>query len=370
MAAGAGGAGGAGGAAGIPEHQQHQQYQQQQYQQPSSFSVGIGGGGGSGGASGRHTSFAPSSHAFRSASASSSTVSSTAEMFNKFSATVSSAIPRKRVSLATRILLVATFFEDGVRVITDLPGQARFLRVFYHIPMWLGVILLLAMVSFSIGASLVVVAASPRAHTVRERASYALIVHIFIQQALYGRDAPATGGNLSFLMRNFCLAGSFLMVACHARLRKGASALPGILGGLGGSSSGSGGHGGGHGGPSHQRALEYMQLASRIMLVLLPLEFVSSLGFIGTVLAVPVMLAVLAGYRTQWSGGALLAFYALHNLLTSAFWNVKDRSPVGQYSRDVKQYEFVQTVSIMGGVLMLVVEGPGALSVDAAQRKD
>ena len=283
------------------------------------------------------------------------------------------AASRRRISRLTRALLVATFFEDGARVLTDLPGQARFLKHFYALPMPLGILFLLGIVTLAVAASLcLVLTGNGRAGgktsrqdrwalTMQERASYVLIVHIFVQQALYGRDAPATGGNVSFLVRNLCLAGSFLMVAATARMKKGLAALPqGLLGGISRS--------GGGGAASTQKVLEYMQLAARIMLVLLPLDFLSSLGFVGTLLAVPVMLAVLAGYRTKVSGSLLILFYAVHNLLMSAFWKVQDHSPLGKYARDVQQYEFVQTISIMAGVLMLVFEGPGAISVDQQQR--
>lgn len=283
------------------------------------------------------------------------------------------------ISMLTRVLLVATFLEDALRVLSDLGGQARFLRHFYGIPVWSGTLFLFGIVTLSVSASIAIVAsgqarssgkAFQRDRTLlslQERASYVLIGHILVQQALYGRDAPATGGNVSFLVRNMCLAGSFLMVAANARIKKGLSALPGgLLGGIARTSSG--GVAGGHSTLSSQKVFEYMQLAARIMLVLLPIDFLSSLGFLGTLLAVPVMIAVLIGYRTRVSGSILIAFYAVHNLLMSAFWRVQDRSPYGQYARDVKQYEFVQTISIMAGVLMLVFEGPGALSIDHQQR--
>lgn len=275
----------------------------------------------------------------------------------------------------TRLLLVATFFEDAFRVITDLHGQARFLNHFYSMPMGIAILFLLCVVMLSVSASLGIVLAGRAGYsgkssrqdramlTIQERASYVLIVHILVQQALYGRDAPATGGNISFLVRNACVAGSFLMVAATARLKKGLAAFPqGLLGAISHKSRSSA-----PSSSSAQKALEYMQLASRIMLVLLPLDFVSSLGFVGTLMTVPVMLAVLVGYRTKASGVLLMIFYAAYNLLTSAFWTVRDSSPYGLYSRDVKQYEFVQTMSIMGGVLMLVLEGPGAISIDQQQ---
>lgn len=286
---------------------------------------------------------------------------------------------RGSISMLTRVLLVATFLEDALRVISDLAGQARFLRHFYGVPVWAGTLFLFGIVGLSVSASLAIIASGQARSSgkaiqrdrallsLQERASYILIGHILVQQALYGRDAPATGGNVSFLVRNMCLAGSFLMVAANARIKKGLSALPGgLLGGI--NRANSGGVSGGQASLSSQKVFEYMQLAARIMLVLLPIDFLSSLGFLGTLLAVPVMIAVLVGYRTRVSGSILIAFYAVHNLLMSAFWRVRDHSPYGQYARDVKQYEFVQTISIMAGVLMLVFEGPGALSIDHQQR--
>lgn len=116
--------------------------------------------------------------------------------------------------------------------------------------------------------------------------------------------------------------------------------------------------------------MSYIQLASRILMVLLSLEFLTSLGAVGTVIAIPVILAVLVGYQMPWSGVALLLVYFLHNILNSAFWSIDaSGSFYRQYRREVLKYEFVQTISIMGGLLLLVSSGPGLLSVDERMRR-
>lgn len=83
-----------------------------------------------------------------------------------------------------------------------------------------------------------------------------------------------------------------------------------------------------------QTTVAYLQLASRIMLVLLGLEFLTTLGVFGTVLALPVIIAVLVGFKLEISGSILLILYFLHNVLQSAFWSVK-----GTYISQIMQYE-------------------------------
>lgn len=80
--------------------------------------------------------------------------------------------------------------------------------------------------------------------------------------------------------------------------------------------------------------VSYLQLASRILLVLLAIEFSFTLGTVGTVLTLPVILAVLVGYQLEISGGILLILYLAHNIIQSAFWSVS-----GSYVSQIMQYE-------------------------------
>eukprot|EP00186_Timspurckia_oligopyrenoides_P004784 CAMPEP_0182443310 /NCGR_PEP_ID=MMETSP1172-20130603/2076_1 /TAXON_ID=708627 /ORGANISM="Timspurckia oligopyrenoides, Strain CCMP3278" /LENGTH=284 /DNA_ID=CAMNT_0024638545 /DNA_START=113 /DNA_END=967 /DNA_ORIENTATION=- len=246
--------------------------------------------------------------------------------------------------LIMRALIVATFIEDGIRVLFDMKSQILFLKEEYYLPSFISGILLLVTTIASLIASGAILSRKP---VLEKYGSYFLIGFIFYQQILYGRHSPIGSGNLGFLMRNLCLAGSLLMIVVQGRISDGVSALPGIPD------------------PGDKNSVViYLQLASRLMIVLLSLEFLTTLGPIGTLIALPIILAVLAGYRVEISGTLLVIMYFLHNILNSAFWQIRSDSARASFDREVKRYEFVQTLSIMGGLMMLITLGPGSLSVD------
>lgn len=233
---------------------------------------------------------------------------------------------KKKVSpylpLICRILLVSTFIEDGVRILFEMQHQIDFLRHEYYIPSPIAAIMLLANILISFIAVVFILGRKKIARGQYEnQAAYALIACVIYQQIMYGRHSPIGSGNLGFVVRNLCLSGSLLLITCQTRMASGRSALPmGLLDGT----------------TDQQTTVAYLQLASRIMLVLLGLEFVSTLGIVGTVFAVPVILAVLVGFQLEISGGILLILYFLHNVLNSAFWSVS-----GSYVSQIMQYEYV-----------------------------
>lgn len=219
-----------------------------------------------------------------------------------------------------RILLVSTFLEDGIRILFEMHHQVDFLRHEYGIPSFIAVLMLLGNILVSFAAVATILARKKLARGRYENyAAYALIGCVVYQQILYGRHSPIGSGNLGFFVRNLCLSGSLLLITCQSRMASGRSALPmGLL----------------DGGVDKQTTASYLQLASRILLVLLALEFVATLGTFGTILTMPVIIAVLVGYQLEISGGILLALYSLHNVLNSAFWSVS-----GSYVSQIMQYE-------------------------------
>lgn len=219
-----------------------------------------------------------------------------------------------------RLLLVSTFMEDGVRILFEMRHQIDFLRHEYRIPGFIAATLLLTNIIISFIAVFFILARKRIARGKYENpAAYALIGCVLYQQIMYGRHSPIGSGNVGFLVRNLCLSGSLILVTCQSRLASGHSALPlGLLDGV----------------ADQQTAVSYLQLASRVLLVLLGLEFVGTLGIVGAILTLPVIVAVAVGFQTEITGGILLILYFLHNVLQSAFWSVS-----GSYVSQIMQYE-------------------------------
>mmetsp|Transcript_19091 Transcript_19091/g.33015 ORF Transcript_19091/g.33015 Transcript_19091/m.33015 type:complete len:286 (+) Transcript_19091:258-1115(+) len=253
-------------------------------------------------------------------------------------------VVRPYLPLIIRLLIVATFLEDGIRVMFELSPQIDFLNYEYKFPRIIAGFLIFTTTLLSLAGAVGILSQKPM---LERYGSYVLIGFVFYQQILYGRHSPIGSGNLGFLMRNLCLAGSLLMLVVQQRMSEGHSALPGIPD------------------PGDKNTIvNYIQLAARLLLVLLSLEFLTTMGPIGTLITLPVLVAVLIGYKTNIFGVVLLVLYFLHNVLNSAFWTIKTDTHRGAFDREVKRYEFVQTLSIMGGLLLLISSGPGSISMD------
>jgi len=239
--------------------------------------------------------------------------------------------------VVARLLLVLTFIEDASRIFLELSSQISFLSSEYLLPSVIAGILIVSTTTISLAGSFLVITQKKE-----QIGAYLLIFFLFYQQVIYGRHSPIASGNIGFLFRNLCLAGCFLLLAVQRRIKEGQTALPGVP-------------------DAGERStyVEYIQVAARCLLVLLSLEFLTTLGPIGSLLTLPVIGAVLVGYRVPVSGSLLFLAYFLHNVLNSAFW-----ASSSEFTRDVKRYEFTQTLSIMGGILLLIVAGPGTYSVD------
>lgn len=226
--------------------------------------------------------------------------------------------------------------------------QIDFLHYEYKLPEWLAGILLVATVLLSFaGSGLLIAQKHAFGGKYEALGSYLLLGCVSYQQVVYGRHSPIGSGNLGFLVRNLCLAGALLLFLAQSRIEEGRTALPGVPD------------------PGNSVTMQsYLKLASRVLLVLLAMEFLTTMGWVGCVLTAPVVLAVAVGWYMTISGTLLLVLYLVHNVLNSAFWSLGD-----SYMKDVLRYEWVQTISIMGGLLMLVVNGPGELSVDERMRR-
>jgi putative oxidoreductase len=74
-------------------------------------------------------------------------------------------------------------------------------------------------------------------------------------------------------------------------------------------------------------------------------------------------LSLLAGFKTRWGVIALVVFLVPVTLVFHDFWAVQGAEQQQQMAH------FLKNLAIAGGLLILFVAGPGAVSVDARREK-
>jgi uncharacterized membrane protein YphA (DoxX/SURF4 family) len=177
-------------------------------------------------------------------------------------------------------------------------------------------------------------------------ASVAALLFVVILQGLgYGLLF-----DLSFFLRNLSVVGGLLMVFSEtlATKKKLFAGLPSI---------------------SETDRRKYVQLAGRILLIFLFIGFIfqgnwSIARVFVSIVGLGACIMVAVGFKAKWSASFLVLLLSVFNVLVNKWWSVHPAHP----QRDFLKYDFFQTLSIVGGLLLLVNMGPGGISVDEKKK--
>ncbi|RDW68645.1 hypothetical protein BP5796_09302 [Coleophoma crateriformis] len=239
-----------------------------------------------------------------------------------------------------RFLIVVTFLEDAFTIITEWDNQLVFLSYYRGIYHGAAILILLTNAIAMVTCSFLVLA--------QRYVDYATggLIWVVITQALcYGLIS-----DFNYFLRNLSVLGGLLLVFADARTRK-ASSGPGI--------------------PMIEEKDHkmYIQLASRVLMILTFFGFFASLewsvfSFVISILGSALCAMVAIGYKAKTSAIVLVSLLSLLNLVLNDFWNLHSNHPRKTFAR----YDFLQTLSVAGGLILLVKSGPGKYSIDEKKK--
>ena len=203
------------------------------------------------------------------------------------------------------------------------------------------------------GAALILRPASIRPSRVKP-ACYLLLGFTALQPFLYGQATDA-----DFMCRSITLAGGFLLLIWAENERIQTAEFRGLP----------------QGAPS--AAADRLQLTGRLFLTLIFLfqAVFGQQGGLHSVLTAPGLFNVLStlfylvlaamvcvGFKTEWSALVLAVVLFLSSLWMYPFWAVHERL------FDYYKYYFFQTLSVIGGLMLLTLHGPGGISLDGQKK--
>lgn len=216
-------------------------------------------------------------------------------------------------------MIVVTFLEDALRILTQWNDQLLYLHDYRHIPYGITHIFLVLNVIAMTASSILII--------IRKHSEYAVagLVGVVITQALgYGLIF-----DLNFFLRNLSVVGGLLMVLSDSWVRKRyvAAGLPQV---------------------DEKDRKMYVQLAGRVLLIFLFLGFiiagdwsiwrviVSLFGFVACVM-------VVVGFKAKFSAVLLVLLLSFFNILVNNWWTLHSHHP----HRDFAKYDFFQILSIV-----------------------
>ena len=239
-----------------------------------------------------------------------------------------------------RFLIVVTFYEDALRILTQWSDQLWYLQTHRHFYWGISHLFLLFNVLVMLTASTAIIA-----KRFPEAACAGLFAVVVVQGFGYGLIF-----DLTFFLRNLSVIGGLVMVFSETMVnqRKAFAGLPSI---------------------SETDRKKYFLLAGRVLLIFLFIGFMFQgtwslsrvlMSLVG--LAACIMVAI--GFKAKWAGTFLVIVLSTLNVFANNWWAVHSAHP----QRDFLKYDFFQTLSIVGGLILVVNMGPGGLSVDEKKK--
>ena len=247
---------------------------------------------------------------------------------------------RQHLPSIGRFLIVVTFLEDALRIITQWGDQIWYLQKHRGFPWGISHIFLLFNITTMLAGSGAIIA-----KRYSEVAVAGLLGVVLIQGFGYGLIF-----DLNFFLRNLSVIGGLIMVFTDTMQssKKRFAGLPSL---------------------SENDRRMYFQLTGRVLLIFLFIGFVlqgewSIMRAIVSLIGLVACIFVAIGFKAKWSASFLVILLSVFNVFINNWWSVHSAHP----QRDFLKYDFFQTLSIVGGLLLLVNMGPGGMSIDEKKK--
>lgn len=245
---------------------------------------------------------------------------------------------RRVLPTVARLCLTATFLEDALRMWLQFFEQLQYLQIGLNLPEMFSVFLVvLQLLGQLVGSVLILLRVWVNLAVTLLAGLVVLQVHLHV-----------VPWQLQLLLRNFALLGGLLLLHVEtqetdaaARVVVAGAGLPRLINHR----------------PQHLMRLTGRVLLACMYLTLLRLEL-SLLALILNGLGLLLMALIVLGFRTRPAALLLALILMLWNLYANAWWFVHDAS------RDLSKYNHFHTLSVIGGLLMVVVLGPGKVSLE------
>jgi len=185
-------------------------------------------------------------------------------------------------------------------------------------------------------------------------ASYLLLIFVALQPFMYGQATDA-----DFMCRSITLSGGFLLLIWSENERRQTEGYVGLP--LAESSVGA----------------DRLQLSGRLLLTFIflfqaihgekgglhsVLTEPSFFNIVSSIFLFALSMMVCVGFHTEWSSLILSVVLFLSSLWMYPFWVVQERL------FDYYKYYFFQTLSVIGGLMLLTLHGPGGISLDGQKK--
>lgn len=239
-----------------------------------------------------------------------------------------------------RMCLLSTFFEDGIRMYQQSEAQASYMQSTWSCGWFFAYVF----VYFNLFNQLIpaaIIMLQWNKISVRY-ANYMLGLIVLLQTCAY----PALW-SLAFFIRNISVFGAILLLLSEAT-ESGKTMFAGV--------------------PSLEvnKTTDYLQFSGRILTVLMFLCLIKFDGYFRIILegvCLVLTMMVVVGTRTKITALLLVIILFAENLYYNSYWLAYG------HNYDFLKYDFYQTLSVIGGLLMVVALGPGGVSMDQAKKR-